>query len=380
MLLLYSTVLDNEDMASHGVPKIAGGPPDSAEARSKEQKTIAEYKTLVAMVNHRISSGVYSEETLGITSKLLTWNPEYYTVWNHRRRILRYLLTHENSQLVEASDMGGTRSTKDTIVLISNDLGFLIPLLRKFPKCYWIWNYRHWLLEESTLLLPASQARRLWEQELALAGKMLSQDSRNFHGWGYRRTVIAALENPGFRLDADSKSLTEQEFHYTTKMINTNLSNFSAWHNRSKLIPRLLEERQADDKARRNFLDEELELIQRALWAGDQDQSLWFYHQYLMCTFDPRFSSQSITPHLSTGDRIRYVSAEIDKVRDMLEGAEDCKYIYQALIDLGTLYKDLSGAWPAQADQLREWLAVLRKLDPLREGRWKDLSAKLQAG
>ena len=84
---------------------------------------------------------------------------------------------------------------------------------------------------------------------------MLSFDSRNFHGWGYRRTVVSALESNALHTEDPSTSMTETEFEYTTKMINSNLSNFSAWHNRSKLIPRLLDERGADHQARRKFLD-----------------------------------------------------------------------------------------------------------------------------
>lgn len=146
---------------------------------------------------------------------------------------------------------------RDEVVnLIADELAFLFPLLRKFPKCYWIWNYRLWLLQESTSILPPSDARKFWQQELALAGKMLSLDSRNFQGWGYRRTVIAALESHVLSPEGDPNSMTEQEFDYTTKMISSNLSNFSAWHNRSQLIPRLLDERKADHEARRIFLDE----------------------------------------------------------------------------------------------------------------------------
>lgn len=89
-----------------------------------------------------------------------------------------------------------------------------------------------------------------------LAGKMLSLDSRNFLGWGYRRTIITALESNELSSDDSTSSMVEQEFEYTTKMINSNLSNFSAWHNRSKIIPKLLNERQADHKIRRKFLDE----------------------------------------------------------------------------------------------------------------------------
>ena len=152
----------------------------------------------------------------------------------------------------------GTRNERNPIVkgLLTDDLAFLLPLLRKFPKCYWIWKYRLWLLEESARLLQPKDSHDLWQQELMLVGKLLNLDSRNFHGWGYRRTVVAALESSQSSLDGSSSSLVEQEFKYTTKMINTNLSNFSAWHNRSKLMPRLLDERGADGGARRKFLDE----------------------------------------------------------------------------------------------------------------------------
>jgi len=134
---------------------------------------------------------------------------------------------------------------------IKADLEFIFPLLRKFPKCYWIWNHRSWLLEEARRLLPAPVARRFWQEELALVGKMLSVDGRNFHGWGYRRFVVGALEN-----FAPEKSMAQEELDYTTKMIKTNLSNFSAWHYRTKLIQKLLNEKPASDDERRKMLDD----------------------------------------------------------------------------------------------------------------------------
>ena len=183
---------------------------------------------------------------------MLKWNPEYYTIWNHRRSILQHQFEHARSQ---ASHAGETPDHEAVTILISDELAFLMPLLRKFPKCYWIWGYRLWLLENCSQLLPVVEARRFWQQELALAGKMLSLDSRNFHGWGYRRTVVSALESSALHTEDPSMSMVETEFEYTTKMINSNLSNFSAWHNRSKLIPRLLDEGGADHQARRKFLD-----------------------------------------------------------------------------------------------------------------------------
>ena len=83
-------------------------------------------------------------------------------------------------------------------------------------------------------------------------GKMLNRDSRNFHGWEYRRTVIGHLE--GKVLNGESKA--RSEFEYTTKMIGSNLSNFSAWHNRTNLILRILNEESATDTERRTMLND----------------------------------------------------------------------------------------------------------------------------
>ena len=100
--------------------------------------------------------------------------------------------------------------------------------------------------------LPVPVARRVWEEELGLVAKMLTRDRRNFHAWGYRRLVVRMLESPALH----GTSMAEPEFQYTTGMIRVDLSNFSAWHGRSKLIPRLLDERNADDAARKAFFDD----------------------------------------------------------------------------------------------------------------------------
>ena len=214
---------------------------------------------LTILISTQIREHQFTTETLEMTSRLLKWNPECYTVWNHRRLVLRHHFEHDNPR---DSNAGAHPDHEAVINLISDELAFLMPLLRKFPKCYWIWNYRLWLLEDSTRLLPVPEARRLWQQELALAGKMLSLDSRNFHGWGYRRTVVLFLESIALQAEGSTSGMTEKEFEYTTKMINSNLSNFSAWHNRSKLIPRLLNERGADHQTRCKFLNDGEKLLE----------------------------------------------------------------------------------------------------------------------
>jgi geranylgeranyl transferase type-2 subunit alpha len=262
-------------------------------------------------------------------------------------------------------------------MLVKEDLQFLIPLIRQYPKCYWIWNHRSWLLATATQHLPTQTALALWQGELLLDGKMLALDSRNFHAWDYRRNIIAELERLG------SKSLVEEEFAYTTKMIQSDLSNFSAWHNRSQLIPRLLDERGASAESRKELFDGEFELITTALYTDPYDQSLWAYHQYLMSTLDEKAPvnkadytrKTAFLKPVTDADRVAYLEQELESIKEMLDGAEDCKYIYQALLEYSKRRMDLGG--DDMEEETRQsvagWLAELKKLDPLREGRWRDM-------
>ncbi|ORY58500.1 uncharacterized protein BCR38DRAFT_73794 [Pseudomassariella vexata] len=267
---------------------------------------------------------------------------------------------------------------KDT-GLLQSELAFTIPLLLEFPKCYWIWNYRSWLLSEAISRLPSTIARQIWEAELALTAKMLAKDRRNFHAWSYRRHVVATLESPAL----NGSSMAETEFAYTTKMIGADLSNFSAWHHRSRLILRVLDEKDADDQARKAFLEEELALAREGLNVGPEDQSLWYYHQFLMSHLTEYSGRVTIAPALTVEERRAYVMKEIEEIKDLLEDYDDVKWIYQGLLDYTLALGSLGGEGKGNEaegfkDDMQEWLAKLRKLDPMRNGRWDDVEKTLE--
>lgn len=108
------------------------------------------------------------------------------------------------------------------------------------------------------------------------------------------------------------------------------------------------------------------------------NQSIWFYHQYLMCTFDPALAPETMAPNLSDQERLEYLNGELEFLVDMLDGAEDCKWIYQALINCSLLVLKIGGIADGELKQnLSSWLTELRALDPLRKGRWEDLEKSL---
>ncbi|KAF2017030.1 geranylgeranyl transferas-like protein type II alpha subunit [Aaosphaeria arxii CBS 175.79] len=360
-------------MASHGVSRAAATTVRSEEARQKELQQIDTYKDLVNQVNAKIVERQYTIEVLSLITKLLNENPEYYTIWNHRRRVLITLLA------LDPVDRGDRASPEE---LIENDLQLTFSLLRKFPKCYWIWNHRDWILQKGESTLEADTTRRLWSGELQLVNKMLHADSRNFHAWSYRRFVVAQLDRiqSGSIADAEApKSMIELEFEYTTKMIKINLSNFSAWHNRSRLIPRLLDERKADHNARRQLFDNELELICTAINTDPFDQSIWYYHQYLMSTLAPDCPEQSkIVPNLTTEDRTKYYAHEMEYIQEILEDEADCKWIYESLLHVAQCFLVIdAGTDLFTTSDMRNWLENLQRLDPLRKGRWEEVGASL---
>lgn len=327
-----------------------------------------------------------------LTSRLLTKNPEYYTIWNHRRHILQHLCLADSSQIQER---------------IQEDLEFLIPLLTKFPKCYWIWNHRSWLLHQAYKFLESKIALEIWRAELQLVGKMLHRDSRNFHGWSYRRGVVREIEKLGDKtrtgrdlsvvketVQEEGTSLVESEFAYTTKMITLNLSNFSAWHNRSRLIPLLLTSRNAGSTQRRELFDSELAFIKDALFTDPYDQSLWYYHEFLMSTLVASNAGKSQTlnatgEYSKTGsnewitftnhDREEYLSKELEEIGELLDDTDDCKWIYQHLLLYSKEYMNVGeGTNRASTREMRLWLDKLRALDPLRLRRWQDLEDTLE--
>ena len=87
----------------------------------------------------------------------------------------------------------------------------------------------------------------------------------------------------------------------------------------------------------------------------------------------------SILPHFTTEQRIDYANSQIDDLKEMLDGAEDCKWIYNGLYEYTLAICRTCERQPT-ADELRDlklWLGELKKLDPVRIGRWEEQERSL---
>jgi geranylgeranyl transferase type-2 subunit alpha len=82
---------------------------------------------------------------------------------------------------------------------------------------------------------------------------------------------------------------------------------------------------------------------------------------------------------VSDAARTVYLGQELESIKEMLDGAEDCKYIYQALLEYSQRYIELGADDTVTTKEaMAGWLTELRKLDPLREGRWRDMETSME--
>ncbi|RDA86625.1 hypothetical protein CP532_1055 [Ophiocordyceps camponoti-leonardi (nom. inval.)] len=258
---------------------------------------------------------------------------------------------------------------------LHSELDFSQTLFKDHPKCYWIWKYRLWILNQTITNLPIAVARAIWDKELLLISKLLFRDSRNFHAWAFRRHVVARLEST----DLQGSSMIEPEFDFTTRMIRRDLSNFSAWHHRTQLIPRLLLERNLGDEGRREFLEGEFDFVRGALNIGPDDQSLWYYHKYLILILTGSSTYRSVSFQLPWTDRKTYISHEIAKAQELTEDYAGMKWVWEALVEQTLAMLQLDGQPGGTQDRanLSLWLQNLKILDGKRIRRWQHLENSL---
>ena len=85
-----------------------------------------------------------------------------------------------------------------------------------------------------------------------------------------------------------------------------------------------------------------------------------------------------MAPRLSDKERLEYLAAEREYIEEVLDDAQDCKWLYQALIECTILESKVQAEFrEGDGEKVTEWLQQLKILDPLRKGRWADMEHRL---
>lgn len=90
-------------------------------------------------------------------------------------------------------------------------------------------------------------------------------------------------------------------------------------------------------------------------------------------------SRPTITAAFTVEERVNYIKADIVDIKDLLEDYDDCKLIYEALIECTLALSTLEKRKPSGGEVLdvETWLSKLQELDPMRRGCWDDMRRQL---
>lgn len=119
--------------------------------------------------------------------------------------------------------------------------------------------------------------------------------------------------------------------------------------------------------------------MHEALNVGPEDQSLWYYHQYLVHAILGANGQGLIVRDLSGHDRQRYLEDEVNFIKDLLEDYFDVKWVYEALIECTLAINAFKTDGQEQINRslVGGWLKKLRELDTKRSGRWDELDKQI---
>lgn len=174
------------------------------------------------------------------------------------------------------------------------------------------WHHRKWVISKFNVD---------YQHELALCKEFLRQDQRNFHCWNYRRFVV---ETCGVA--------AEDELQYSAEKIQENFSNYSAFHHRSLFLKR-------SGKSVRDSLANELTIIENAIFTEPDDQSAWWYHQFLLRWALEELQQQQQAHQLESSAELTewlatLLHQQLELVGGLYELEENCAWVITCLLNI----------------------------------------------
>ena len=199
--------------------------------------TMQDYQTLLTLYT--------TEKTLQSNRNVVEVNPDYYSLWNDRRKMICLLSDFDYTQ----------------------ELKWLIKVISIQPKSYWTWNHRLWCLSNIDL----TQA---WKEEMVLIQHYLTKDPRNFHVWDYRKRILTKHYGDFWTNDL----VLIKEIEFVMIKIKENFSNYSAWHWKSKMIEALFK----INCSVVAHITSDMTILLNCFYSDPNDQSGWFYFNWLI--------------------------------------------------------------------------------------------------
>lgn len=100
-----------------------------------------------------------------LSRSILLLQPDDYSCWNVRKRMILYLSSSRPSESSVPAD------------IVREELDLTLSCLARNPKSYSTWHHRRWML--SCDMAKCGDTKAIWMREMALLARLFSMDSRN---------------------------------------------------------------------------------------------------------------------------------------------------------------------------------------------------------
>ncbi|POW20830.1 hypothetical protein PSHT_03053 [Puccinia striiformis] len=202
-----------------------------------------EYRKAMNLFRGLLEQDERSERALKLTSVILQYNGAHYTVWNYRSQILKHL--HQ-------TDPEGKH--------IQKELGMLNKYMGDMRKSYQAWQHRALMVE---LLEDVSK-------EIAFVDKVLKADTKNYHTWTYRQSLLCRYNQP---------EMWAGELSAIEGLLVEDIRNNSAWNHRFFLsfdtFP--LHSPDLTPEQFTKIVDREIEFTKQQILKAPNNPSAWNY-------------------------------------------------------------------------------------------------------
>ncbi|KAH8584308.1 farnesyltransferase [Cryptosporidium sp. chipmunk genotype I] len=265
-------------------------------------------------------------ENLKISTQVIDLNPQHYTAWYFRRKIIsENYFENENKK-----------------ELLKEELRFVRDICERAPKCYQSWWHmriiREWLGFDI--------------EELKFISKQLEADAKNMYVWNHRTWFIR-------KYNSIENDLLIKELDFIAKMISEDCRNNSAWCYRHFIFTNLKKMNALTE----SDLFEEVDYIVNWLMFAPHNDSIWNYiiSFFSKIMVDENFNKKTLIKNLSLENAPKNFKDAIDEI--YINHYDSC---YQVVyIKACMAYEEGDKDFVLKAFQL------LQSVDPIRRFYWK---------
>jgi len=313
----YSARADWKDV--QGIPQDEGPNPVARIAYTDRFVDVFDYFRAI------VASGEVSQRALELTKEAAELNPANYSVWHHRRHLLKALK-----------------------VDLTVEMAYCRAVIEDNPKNYQVWQHRRALVEWTND--PS--------KELRFTEIILAQDAKNYHAWQHRQWVIQTY------------ALFEDELAYVNKLLETDVRNNSAWNQRFFVITST---KNIASKAigggdlvlSGQLLNDEIDFTCKAIAAVPGNESAWNYLRGLI-----EHAEESL---------VEGIKAKVSEFCENLRDGQDASHVTSSpylLAMLVDLYKE-SGDESRIKKSLELCNALASKHDTIRKEYWEHMAKEV---